>query len=199
MPLSSEPSSEPTTDRRESSECEIGCRRYQKKLSVVFQPVRTIDRGVGGGEMMTGGRGPIIGLHAPLRASCDASLSLLHLASERAHVRIALKSAAFAPRQLSHRSSVPAGRWLQLPILTRALAASCFASPASKCMAHTYKHAIASCVTWPVHLPDAVSIHEEADFRLCRFPDAWQADWNGRAGMAPRASRCPRLVHVLRR
>jgi len=92
------------------SECEIGCRRYQKKLSVVFQPVRTIHRGVGGGEMMTGGRGPIIGLHAPLRASCDASLSLLHLASERAH-----------------------------------------------------------------------------------------ADWNGRAGMAPRASRCPRLVHVLRR
>ena len=129
------------------SECEIGCRRYQKKLSVVFQPVRTIDRGVGGGEMMTGGRGPIIGLHAPLRASCDASLSLLHLASERAHVRIALKSAAFAPCQLSHRSSVPAGRWLQSPILTRALAASCFASPASKCMAHTYKHAIASCVT----------------------------------------------------
>ena len=54
--------------RPPGNECEVACRGYQKKIPVVFQPVRTIDRGVGGGEMMTGGRGPIIGLHAPLES-----------------------------------------------------------------------------------------------------------------------------------
>ena len=35
---------------RRHNECEVACRGYQKKIPVVFQPVRTIDTDVGRGS-----------------------------------------------------------------------------------------------------------------------------------------------------